>query len=58
MNKIITILFSLIMVLCLAACGSSAGVTESPSTGDDSAVSAEKNDAGSGESEAAQAGPY
>lgn len=55
MKKTITILLSLMMVLCLAACGNSAGEAESPSTGDDSAESAAGDDAGSSEGEAAQA---
>ncbi len=54
MKKTITILLSLMMVLCLAACGNSADETGNPSTGDDSAVGAEENDAG-GSDEDAQA---
>lgn len=52
MKKTITILLSLMMIMCLVACGSSAGETENPSTGDDSAVSAEGNDAGSSDEDA------
>lgn len=52
MKKTITILFSLMMIMCLVACGNSAGETESPSAGDDSAVNAEGNDAGSSDEDA------
>ena len=52
MKKTITILLSLMMIMCLVACGNSAGETESPSTGDDSAVNAEGNDAGSSDEDA------
>lgn len=38
MKKTMTLLLSLTMVLCLTACGSSAGQTGSPSTGSNSAV--------------------
>lgn len=48
MKKTIMILLSLMMVLCLGACGNSAGETG----GDDSAVNAEGNDAGSSDEDA------
>lgn len=52
MKKTITILLSLMMIMCLVACGNSAGETGSLSTGDDSAVNAEGNDAGGSDEDA------
>lgn len=54
MKKTIIILLSFIMVLCLAACGNSAGQTERPSTENNSAESETGNDAESSAGDHAQ----
>lgn len=43
MKKTITILLSLIMIFCLAACGNSAGLAERPSTESNSIESGTAN---------------
>lgn len=55
MKKAITILFSLIMAMCLVACGNSAGRAEHSSTGNNSTESGTRNDAENSAGDPAQA---